>query len=283
MASSLRSIDILRWSPEKPVPHREEAMAVAGGDALGDLVFLELGMTKTATSNTQYRTATLGGAPQIGGTDRKCWALPSPPFSVRFVRQLPPSDRWVVFVGPHEHHSSISCPGARVSPRWSRIGLDRVTGRRTSLALERALNSPEFAGRPKLGSFSARSNVSGILTDTRSMARLLHRYGASPASTSAARRAVRGDQHEDTVYCEDPEEREDAGTPAIVQKVRAAAAFRLKDWVGHLAIRERERWMVQRAMQRMKQNPKVQDPGTWRLLVRDPMVTVLRGKARMDV
>jgi selenocysteine lyase/cysteine desulfurase len=35
-----------------------------------------------------------------------------------------------------------------------------------------------WEGRPKLGSFSAASNVTGILTDTRALAKLLHRHGA---------------------------------------------------------------------------------------------------------
>ena len=50
--------------------------------------------------------------------------------------------------------------------------------------------------------------------------------------------------HGDTVYCEDTEEREDAGTPAIIQKVRAALAFRVKEWVGEACIEEREQRML---------------------------------------
>ncbi|KAG0457568.1 hypothetical protein HPP92_022725 [Vanilla planifolia] len=261
MASSLRSIDILRWSPEKPVPHREEAMAVAGGDALGDLGFPRIGYDEDGNKWEWLRSQIIGvdaefegpfGRRRITYSDHTAsgrflrfveeYILQDVlPFygnthtsdsyvgrrttdlvnrSVRYikqscgaggddillfcgsgsttaikrlqevlgiavpsvlrpllVRQLPPSDRWVVFVGPYEHHSNL------LSWRQSlaqvvEIGLDRVTGRPDLAALERALNSPEFAGRPKLGSFSACSNVSGILTDTRSMARLLHRYGA---------------------------------------------------------------------------------------------------------
>uniref|UniRef100_A0A0D3HJG8 Aminotransferase class V domain-containing protein n=1 Tax=Oryza barthii TaxID=65489 RepID=A0A0D3HJG8_9ORYZ len=45
-------------------------------------------------------------------------------------------------------------------------------------ALRRALRAPEHADRPMLGSFSACSNVTGVLTDTRAVARLLHQHGA---------------------------------------------------------------------------------------------------------
>ena len=44
--------------------------------------------------------------------------------------------------------------------------------------LENALRSYASSGRKMLGSFSARSNVTGLLTDTRAVARLLHKYGA---------------------------------------------------------------------------------------------------------
>ncbi|PKA46193.1 Cysteine desulfurase 2, chloroplastic [Apostasia shenzhenica] len=235
------------------------------------------------------------------------------------LRHLQPADRWVVFLGPYEHHSNL------LSWRQSlaqvvEIGIEGLSGQLDSAALERALRSPEFAGRPKLGSFSACSNVSGVRTDTRAVARLLHRYGAyacfdfacsgpyvdvdmrsgdpdgydavflsphkflggpgsagillmssdlyklrgSPPSTSGGGtvRFVGGYDLNDTVYCEDPEEREDAGTPAIVQKIRAAAAFAVKDWVGHVAIQERERRMVRRALQRMMGNGRVRVLGS---------------------
>jgi selenocysteine lyase/cysteine desulfurase len=58
--------------------------------------------------------------------------------------------------------------------------------------------------------------------------------------------------HGDTVYCEDTEEREDAGTPAIIQKVRAALAFRVKDWVGEACIEEREQRMLSLALRRIR-------------------------------
>lgn len=94
----------------------------------------------------------------------------------RVVGILRPQERWVVFVGPYEHHSNL------LSWRQSlaevvEIGVDDE-GMVDERELERELANPEYADRPKLGSFSACSNVTGILTETRRIARLLHRHGA---------------------------------------------------------------------------------------------------------
>ncbi|KAL2607643.1 hypothetical protein R1flu_026216 [Riccia fluitans] len=43
--------------------------------------------------------------------------------------------------------------------------------------LEAAVRNPSYEGRPKLGSFSACSNVTGIITNTRALARFLHAHG----------------------------------------------------------------------------------------------------------
>lgn len=95
----------------------------------------------------------------------------------RVVDCLAPSERWVVFAGPYEHHSNL------LSWRQSlaqvvEIRLHEDTGLIDMDALVEALESPEFSGRPKLGSFSACSNVTGIHTDTRGIARVLHEHGA---------------------------------------------------------------------------------------------------------
>lgn len=97
------------------------------------------------------------------------------------VVALRPEERWVVFVGPYEHHSNL------LSWRQSLADVVEVGagggedggGLVVDLAaLRRALGSPEYADRPMLGSFSACSNVTGILTDTRAIARVLHQHGA---------------------------------------------------------------------------------------------------------
>ena len=64
---------------------------------------------------------------------------------------------------------------------------------------------------------------------------------------------------QDTVYYDDIEEREDAGTPAIVQKVRAALAFWVKEHVGRGgAVALRERAYAEAAMARLRGNPNVE-------------------------
>ncbi|KAJ0454142.1 putative cysteine desulfurase [Helianthus annuus] len=85
-------------------------------------------------------------------------------------------ERWVVFVGPYEHHSNL------LSWRQSlaeviEIGLDKE-GMIDIDDLKERLEFYQGTGRPMLGSFSACSNVTGICSDTRSLARLLHEFGA---------------------------------------------------------------------------------------------------------
>ena len=53
------------------------------------------------------------------------------------------------------------------------------------------------------------------------------------------------------VYLADPEHREEGGTPAIVESIRAGLAFQLKERVGSEAIREREEAFIGRAMTRL--------------------------------
>jgi selenocysteine lyase/cysteine desulfurase len=92
-----------------------------------------------------------------------------------FSAQIPAEQRPVVFIGPYEHHSN------EVS--WRETVAEVVTipedvdGHVDLAALEAALI--ETADRPvRIGSFSAASNVTGILTDTRAVSVLLHRHGA---------------------------------------------------------------------------------------------------------
>jgi len=100
-----------------------------------------------------------------------------PALRARAASQLRAEERWVVFVGPYEHHSNL------LSWRQSladvvQVGAGADDGLVDLAALRRALGSPEYASRPMLGSFSACSNVTGVLTDTRAIARLLHQHGA---------------------------------------------------------------------------------------------------------
>jgi len=84
-------------------------------------------------------------------------------------------DRPVVFIGPFEHHSN-ELP-------WRESIADVITidedhdGHVDLEQLEAELQ--RYKNRPRLiGSFSAASNVTGIVTDTVAVSSLLHRYGA---------------------------------------------------------------------------------------------------------
>lgn len=71
-------------------------------------------------------------------------------------------------------------------------------------------------------------------------------------------------------YLEDPEHREEGGTPAIVESIRAGLIFQLKEAVGHEVIRERERSFIQRAIASWDANENITILGNhdaWRLSI----------------
>ena len=91
------------------------------------------------------------------------------------TQHIPAEERPVVFIGPYEHHSNElvwreSIADVVVIPQ----DLDGHINQESLRAeLER------YADRPlKIGSFSAASNVTGIVSDTKGIARLLHEHGA---------------------------------------------------------------------------------------------------------
>ncbi|XP_047050948.1 probable cysteine desulfurase [Lolium rigidum] len=248
-------------------------------------------------------------------------ALPSVEMRDRLSAQLRNEERWVVFVGPYEHHSNL-LSWRRSLAEVVEIGLD-ADGLVDVAALRRALGSPEYADRPMLGSFSACSNVTGIMTDTREIARVLHQRGAfacfdfaasgpyvkidmksgeidgydavflsphkfvggpgtpgillmnkslykltsQPPSTCGGGTVayVNGFNEDDTLYYDDIEEREDAGTPPIVQKIRVSLAFWVKEHVGYDTMGLRERVYSEMAMNRLAKNPNVRVLGNTRV------------------
>ena len=93
--------------------------------------------------------------------------------------ELPlPAAKWpVVFVGPFEHHSNeISWRECYVDVREVELADDGLFDLDD---LERQLSDPALADRPKIGSFSAASNVTGVLAPTRQIAALMHRHGGA--------------------------------------------------------------------------------------------------------
>lgn len=80
---------------------------------------------------------------------------------------------------------------------------------------------------------------------------------------------------QETLYYKDLEEREDAGTPAIVQKVRAALAFAVKSYMGHRLIHGREEALARRALGRLAQNPHLEVLGGDARSDRQPIISFL--------
>jgi selenocysteine lyase/cysteine desulfurase len=225
---------------------------------------------------------------------------------------IPADERPVILIGPYEHHSN-ELPWRESIADVIVIGED-ANGRIDLARLESALR--ETDGRPlRIGSFSAASNVTGILSDTRAISILLHRHGALSFWDFAAagpyveiemdpRRAAPAGSTEpdgdadldykdaivvsphkfiggpgtpgvlvarrelfrnrvptspgggtvayvnplEHVYLDDPEHREEGGTPAIIESIRAGLVFALKEAVGVETIRRREEDFIDRAI-----------------------------------
>jgi selenocysteine lyase/cysteine desulfurase len=228
----------------------------------------------------------------------------------RLSDAIPEEKRPVVFVGPYEHHSN-ELPWRESIADVVEIAED-ADGHVDLGDLEKRLR--QFEERPlKIGSFSAASNVTGIITDTSAVSSLLHRYGAlslwdfaaaapyvgiemrSPEGGNldykdavfisphkfiggpgtpgvlVARRALLANRvpsvpgggtvtyvnPEEHRYLSDPEHREEGGTPAIVESIRAGLVFRLKEAVGAAEIRRREEGFIKRAIASWSENPNI--------------------------
>jgi selenocysteine lyase/cysteine desulfurase len=223
--------------------------------------------------------------------------------------ELDRARRPVVFIGPYEHHSN-ELP-------WRESIADVVTIRDDAdgrIDLEHLRHElRRHADRPlKIGSFSAASNVTGIVTDVDAVSTVLHRGGAlsfwdyaaagpylpidmNPPAPLAFKDAVFVSPHKfiggpgtpgvlvakrsllgnrvpsvpggGTVtfvtprghsYHPDPEIREEGGTPAIVESIRAGLVFALKEAVGSDEIRRREHSFARRALDSWAENPNIE-------------------------
>jgi selenocysteine lyase/cysteine desulfurase len=216
----------------------------------------------------------------------------------------------VVFVGPYEHHSNELI--WRESPAEVVTIREDADGRVDVAHLEHELR--RHADRPRrIGSFSAASNVTGIVTDVDAVSRTLARHGAlscwdyasagpylpidmrgkdavflSPhklvggpgtpgvlvAKRALLKRAVPSVPGGGTIlfvgprsqrYHPDAEVREEGGTPAIVESIRAGLAFQLREQVGTDEIRRREDAFARRALESWGENPKIEILGNPRL------------------
>ncbi|MGZ4518557.1 MAG: aminotransferase class V-fold PLP-dependent enzyme, partial [Mycobacteriaceae bacterium] len=230
----------------------------------------------------------------------------------RLSDAIPPDERPVVFIGPFEHHSN-ELP-------WRESIADVVVipqdtdGHIDAAALQDELVRHEM--RPlKIGSFSAASNVTGIVSDTHQISALLHAHGAlsfwdfaaagpyvdiemyggpqrdplaykdavflsphkfiggpSTPGVLVVRRELLNNRVPDvpgggTVayvnptehrYLDDPAQREEGGTPAIVESIRAGLVFQLKQAVGVDVIRTREAHFLRRAITAWQDEPAIE-------------------------
>jgi selenocysteine lyase/cysteine desulfurase len=228
--------------------------------------------------------------------------------------RIPPAERPVVFIGPFEHHSN-ELPWRESIADVVTIREDRE-GHVDQAQLREELE--RYADRPlRIGSFSAASNVTGIVSDTYAISHLLHEHGAlsffdfaaaapyieiemdPPHDPLASKDAVFISPHKfiggpgtpgvlvarrelfrnrvpsmpgggtvqyvnpfEHVYLSDIEHREEGGTPAIVESIRAGLVFGLKAAVGVEAIREREHAFIRRALRRWEANPSIEILGS---------------------
>lgn len=270
---------------------REEAREIIRASVGADDSYAVLFTGSGSTAAIAKMVAVLGLRVPSVLDDRYAWAS-----------QIPEHERPVVFIGPYEHHSN-ELP-------WRESTADVVTisedadGRIDVADLRRRLD--QFADRELLiGSFSAASNVTGMVSDTDTISELLHEFGAlsfwdfaaaapyvdiamhgDPARPGSYKDAVFLSPHkfiggpstpgvlvarrdlftnrvpdvpgggtvsyvnsDDHRYLADPELREEGGTPAIVESIRAGLVFQLKDAVGVDLIRAQEERLLRRALE----------------------------------
>ncbi len=212
----------------------------------------------------------------------------------------------VVFIGPYEHHSN------EISWRQSlattvEVRLD-AAGNIDLDHLQELLEDPRYRNRTRIGSFSAASNVTGIRSDVRKIASMLHKHDAIACFDYAAcapyvevdmnpEPAGEGDDPsidaifisphkflggpgssgvlvfneriyhrelppsmsaggtvdyvgmQDQDFISRIEGREKAGTPGVLQTLKAGLVFQIKDSVGVDVINAREHELTERAMQ----------------------------------
>jgi len=225
---------------------------------------------------------------------------------------IPAAERPVVFIGPYEHHSN-ELPWRESVAEVVVIHEDHDGHIDQQQLKEELVRHQDRA--LKIGSFSAASNVTGIISDWRAISVLLHSHSAlsfwdfaaaapymeikmGSASSGpgkpyldavfisphkfiggpgtpgvlAARRDlftnrvpsvpgggtvayVNPTEH---VYLTDVEHREEGGTPAIVDSIRAGLVFQLKEAVGAAEIRRREESFIRRAIERWRHGPNLE-------------------------
>jgi len=221
----------------------------------------------------------------------------------------------IVFVGPYEHHSNEISWRENLATVVA-VRLDSEGGIDLK-HLEELLQDPAYQGRKRIGSFSAASNVSGIISPVHEIAALLHRYDAIACFDYAASAPYvqidmnppadkyDGDASLDAIFISPHkflggpgssgvlifherlynralpptvsaggtvdyvgreyqdfitriEEREKPGTPGVLQTLKAAMVFEVKDNVTVARIEKRENELLEKTFARWIANPAIE-------------------------
>jgi len=230
------------------------------------------------------------------------------------LRQLTASEKQdlCILIGPYEHHSN-ELP-------WRELGIDVIripeaeAGGVCLTSLEEQLKKHQ--AKYLIGSFSAASNVTGILCDQDSITSLLHRYKAlafwdfaaaapyvdldmnpkmdprlakdaiffsthkfiggpgTPGILVVKKSIIKNDKPsligggtvsfvtpDDHTFLPIGERREEGGTPAIIESIRAGLVLQLKQAVGTKTIEAREHALVQMINKHWKDHPNIEQLG----------------------
>lgn len=230
----------------------------------------------------------------------------------------PAVHRPVVFLGPYEHHSN-EIPWRESIADVVPIG-ENSDGEIDTHQLRSELQ--RYSNRPlRIGTFSAASNVTGVISHTERISALLHDHGAlsfwdyaaagpylpirmGPSAPTASdykdaifispHKLIGGPQTPgvlvvrrelvrnavptvpgggtveyvnpiDHTYVTDQIEREEGGTPAIVESIRAGLAFALKEKIGTELIEHRDQQLLQTVLPAWQANPNIEILGNPRV------------------
>lgn len=219
-------------------------------------------------------------------------------------------NRPVVFISSYEHHSN-ELMWREGNAEVVKIGLTD-DGEFDLKDLIKQVSSVKYRDRLKIGSFSAASNVTGLLTPVYEISKVMHSnkgyvffdyatagpyveinmtrdecsyfdgiflsthkflggpsasgllvlnknlYPKECAPTVSGGGTVTFVTNDDHRYIYDKETREDAGTPAIMQTIRAALALEVKDLVGPIEIEKKESKYIHKAMSELKTVPNIE-------------------------
>ncbi len=232
----------------------------------------------------------------------------------------------VVFIGPYEHHSNILIWKEGMA-ELVEIGLSQ-DGSLDLEELKRKISDKKYKDRLKIGSFSAASNVTGIITPVYEIAEILHgndalacfdfaacapyleinmNYGVNsyfdavylaphkflggPGTSGLL--VINKKLYDKTIpptvpgggtvnyvssvahdYIKSVEEREMAGTPGIMQIIKAALVIELKDLIGTDNIISKEKYYTKKIINILKNKSNIEILGPLDENIRLPIISI---------